>query len=648
MSEDESFVLGLRTELQRARAGGLSIYGLFGLLDDLRPVPHQLERARKRRDEDRIDAFTSALLAAEEELASATSDAKRLLAEELERGIESSNVTARERDLALTFLEEQLQATAQDISAKAAARGEKLREKRAQLESCVVVKESLEVRSLEKKLGELSEELADVGGTYESWQAGKMKFKSNDQLQATKRRYEVLKREVESTRRDVQAALRKRRAPELARPAPVAHSGGRWGTGRSAAGPVSSSSSTLTSEAAEPKKKVAPVQRTSASVWGDADAIDATSFSVIEVQHPQRKVPPPTKAGKLKGEALKEAKRRGREVLEELAAGIELDERAPPEELRVPQAAWWQQEEAVEASRHEATNWDELQREASAAWEAADTEAAFTEDVSDDLPPGWDAVWSEAHGAYYYWRTETDETTWEKPALAAPAARSRQLPPAVSNGYGSYPPESDVPQQKLARKQSAAAAVAKAKRAEEAAAFEGDYVEEVNSRGRDDGPTLSFACVCSAVAAELGLPVKEVHELGISSVDEWQANFAATEWARIRERALEFERAKKSLQLKVEKTKAKQSLDKVACREEMRTSGRGRSGGLIGITVQSPAPQKGRGRGASTAQAHASKKAAAKPRSEAKVGGIKSLATHGGNRFGAMQQSDSGSSNDEG
>jgi len=45
----------------------------------------------------------------------------------------------------------------------------------------------------------------------------------------------------------------------------------------------------------------------------------------------------------------------------------------------------------------------------------------------DKLPEEWEAVWSEPHGAHYYWNTDTDEVSWERPA--APEEPRRPPPP---------------------------------------------------------------------------------------------------------------------------------------------------------------------------------------------------------------------------
>merc|ERR1719215_867337 len=88
----------------------------------------------------------------------------------------------------------------------------------------------------------------------------------------------------------------------------------------------------------------------------------------------------------------------------------------------------------------------------------------------------------------------------------------------------------------------------------------------------DDGPLLSFACVCQAVAAELGLPVAEVRELGMTSVDEWRANFGPVEWQRVQERAVVLEKAKKAEQLTAEKDREKKTIAKITDRQTQKKS----------------------------------------------------------------------------
>merc|ERR1719215_235723 len=146
----------------------------------------------------------------------------------------------------------------------------------------------------------------------------------------------------------------------------------------------------------------------------------------------------------------------------------------------------------------------------------------------------------------------------------------------------------------------------------------------------DDGPLLSFACVCQAVAAELGLPVAEVRELGMTSVDEWRANFSPVEWQRVQERAVVLEKAKKAEKLTAEREREKKTIAKVTDRQTNKKPIPN------SVSVGLPAP----GTKAKAKAAAGGKKA--KAAAPAKPGGLQNLATR--NRFSNFEDLGGGES----
>jgi len=209
----EKSIVDLVARISQARAGEFSIFGLFALIDALEPVPALLAKARKKQDEGltQLDSAMRAALESDKVLSKAPTEMKKMLAEELERAVSVNGITMRERTRALSFIEAQLKVASKEESEVAVARCAKLREKRFQLESCGIVKESAEVHRLEKHCKELNAEFSAVAGAYESWQAGRSKFKSNEQLQSAKRRYETLTKQIASSTQDLETALCQRR-----------------------------------------------------------------------------------------------------------------------------------------------------------------------------------------------------------------------------------------------------------------------------------------------------------------------------------------------------------------------------------------------------------------------------------------------------
>jgi hypothetical protein len=83
--------------------------------------------------------------------------------------------------------------------------------------------------------------------------------------------------------------------------------------------------------------------------------------------------------------------------------------------------------------------------------------------------------------------------------------------------------------------------------------------------------SLSFSSVCASVAEELGLSASDVRSMGLTSVDEWRANFEPAAWARVCQRALTMEKERmaesKAQAAMKDKQKEQRVLNKIANRD---------------------------------------------------------------------------------
>jgi hypothetical protein len=79
----------------------------------------------------------------------------------------------------------------------------------------------------------------------------------------------------------------------------------------------------------------------------------------------------------------------------------------------------WYGKENLLSRRYQKMNEDKLGGKKTEEEDEEEPEQASLSDDDQDLPAGWEAVWSKEHERYYYVNSETDETTWEKPASPA-------------------------------------------------------------------------------------------------------------------------------------------------------------------------------------------------------------------------------------
>jgi len=62
-------------------------------------------------------------------------------------------------------------------------------------------------------------------------------------------------------------------------------------------------------------------------------------------------------------------------------------------------------------------------------------EAAVTNGEDDSLPHGWEKVWSEEHGEYYYWNKSTKEASWVPPEVDEAVEGEEPLPEGWSMNF---------------------------------------------------------------------------------------------------------------------------------------------------------------------------------------------------------------------
>lgn len=593
----------LATRVERARAGQLSIYGLFCLIEDLEPVPQTLLKAQQRRDQGlhhHLTAGSQALLASEQVFENAEKELRRILKDDLDRALQLEGVTIREQKRALSFIEAQLQDAAKDISATGEKRRQALKEKRCQLEHCAVVEESKAANVAEQKVATLTKKYEPVRKEYEAWQAGKHKFKTNDVLQAARRTYEDLKKQIATARVELEDVLRQRR-PGGSSPVSAASRAGNGCGGRAedpkGAGAVGSwqtpragGRASAWQNATVLERKVVQVTAENSKDEGQGrtrrarfeegapevavcaaapKSRQAAEDDDIEDAFRQR-MPARQAKQKCKGQAFRDgdARFRGMQVLAQLGAEINHRSHSDYQGAEEPQRG----ASAAQAARREAWPSQAAEEEEEEA-EGDESEAGEpdSQEGEHELPDGWEAVWSEPHDAYYYWNTETDEVQWEPPpppprpssraaaaggaAAAAPAAARRR---AVDNN-----PEVDERAGGRDGVHTGGGGTLGSRARSEPETVDGD-----RGTGADGGQKLSYGCVVVAVARELGLPEAEVRDLGISTVDEWRANFGPKEWERVRSRALALEGAKREAAQKAEKARESRSLSQITYENE--------------------------------------------------------------------------------
>lgn len=180
---------------------GLSFYGLIKALEGVKKLlqraDHALAAKAPRPEDQAIADRKEELLAAQAQLRKALGGL-----------VEKPELTKRERPLAEGFLQEQLTKLQGDSTdPKAAKKVERLQELLTGLRGAAPVPESQEVRGLEASIKKLEVEWKEVEPLHKKWQDGRHNFKSNDDLQAFRRRFEDCRRGRETSAEKLEKAL---------------------------------------------------------------------------------------------------------------------------------------------------------------------------------------------------------------------------------------------------------------------------------------------------------------------------------------------------------------------------------------------------------------------------------------------------------
>jgi len=191
----------------------LSVYGLWHWLGEASKLVSRAERAETAK---KPTPAEESLASRKEEVAEVQTQLRRALGALL-AVVPGPLLTAREKPLARSFLQEQLQklqAQGSTGDAKALERAvDRLNKLLESAEVCKTVPESQAVTRAQTKLKELEEEWKQVAPKYERWQQGKEKFRSNDDLQALRRRYEQCNKERTAAMKSLEKALMQKRDP---------------------------------------------------------------------------------------------------------------------------------------------------------------------------------------------------------------------------------------------------------------------------------------------------------------------------------------------------------------------------------------------------------------------------------------------------
>lgn len=190
-----------------ASADHLSFYGLVYWLDECDKL---LERADYALLAKKVSSEDQAIADRKPELLEAQARLRRTMGANLDQ----PSLTRRERPLAEEFLDQQLsklEGSGNDPRASRAV--ERLKSMQAALQKSKVAFDSKLVRDIEAEMKRVSIEWKEVAPIYEKWEAGKHKFKSNDELQALRRRYNECEKSMKTAPDRLRAALCAKRDP---------------------------------------------------------------------------------------------------------------------------------------------------------------------------------------------------------------------------------------------------------------------------------------------------------------------------------------------------------------------------------------------------------------------------------------------------
>lgn len=186
----------------------LSFYGLHHWHMELRALEERLEAVQNK-------ALKSALSAEEEELLGQqleTEEAGRRVRKRMGELLESPELTAAERPLACEFLKAQMARLHAEGAGEVKARKgiERLQALLKTVEARAPVADSRKMAKVKTELARLEKEMKELAPKHEQWEKGRFTFKSNDELQAFKRKFEDVQKGLASQQDAVEALLRLR------------------------------------------------------------------------------------------------------------------------------------------------------------------------------------------------------------------------------------------------------------------------------------------------------------------------------------------------------------------------------------------------------------------------------------------------------
>jgi len=184
----------------------LSFYGLSHWLAE---VGKLLDRIAEHALEKRPNPEVQKLIDQKEDFLAAQSGLRRTMGSRLE----CPELTKRERPLAEDFLKRQITIFEKGIAAatgepkKAIRAMEKLKEISVEVGRKKAALETREVQEIDAAIKAAEDEWVQVAPIYEKWEKGKHSFKTNEDLQAMRRRYEDARKTRESGATRLQRAL---------------------------------------------------------------------------------------------------------------------------------------------------------------------------------------------------------------------------------------------------------------------------------------------------------------------------------------------------------------------------------------------------------------------------------------------------------
>lgn len=206
---------------------------------------------------------------------------------------------------------------------------------------------------------------------------------------------------------------------------------------------------------------------------------------------------------------------------------------------------------------------------------------------------------------------------------------------SASRATGGYPLAPAAPAPSAASLRQAQIATQVRAEAEEAEPQRAVQRPRAAPKAEEEGPVLSYACTCLAVAQHLGIKEAAARDLAQSS-SEFKSHFDAETWRKLQESSLAIEKQQREAKKEAEKRKTAAALAKVTEAESAAAQPIPKTAAPGAKAQMSRPPPPG-------ASAPAAKAAAAKPKAKPppslrKSQGLDALAH--GNRFGGFEDDD--------